>query len=139
MRLLSFARPCRLDLMSPRVRATVVGIAICGCVAVFATTAVPRPEATPKPLVMRTLSGMVVRMGSLHGEPLLGVRLRAFVCSRSKAEADRTVPISVRIAHYVTRRRKTSGWGEPFRVLDNDLYRVVSLGETRGRLRVRHV
>jgi len=81
---------------------------------------------------MRTLSGNVVRMGSLHGEPLLGVRLRAFVCSRSNAEADRTVPTSVRIAHYVTRGRMTTKWGKPFRVLDNDLYWVVSLGETRG-------
>jgi hypothetical protein len=81
---------------------------------------------------MRTLSGTVARMGSLHGEPLLGVRLRAFVCSRSSAEADRTVPTSVRIAHYVTRGRMTSNWGKPFRVLDNGLYWVVSLGETRG-------
>ena len=26
----------------------------------------------------------------------------------------------------------TTKWGKPFRVLDNDLYWVVSLGETRG-------
>ena len=118
--------------MSLRVRAAAVGLALCGCVALLATKAAPQPEATPKPLVMRTLSGNVVRMGSLHGEPLLGVRLRAFVCSRSNAEADRTVPTSVRIAHYVTRGRMTTKWGEPFRVLDNDLYWVVSFGETRG-------
>jgi hypothetical protein len=81
---------------------------------------------------MRSLSGTVVRSGSVHGEPLLGLRLRAFVCSRSNAEADRTVPVSVRIAHHVTRGRMATGWGKPFRVVDNDLYWVVSLGENRG-------
>jgi hypothetical protein len=81
---------------------------------------------------MRTLLGSVVRMGSLHGQPLYGVRLRAFVCSRSAAEADRTVPTSFRIAHYVTSGRTAAKWGTPFRALDNDLYWVVSLGETRG-------
>src|SRR4051794_18162097 len=113
-------------------RATVVALALCACLALLATEAAPRPEATPKPLVMRSLSGKVVRMGSVRGEPLLGLRLRAFVCSRSNAEADRTVPVSVRIAHYVTRRRMTTGWGKPFRVLDHDLYWVVSLGEASG-------
>jgi hypothetical protein len=81
------------------------------------------------PLKMRTLSGSVVRMGSLHGRSLLGVRLRASVCSRSKAEAARTVPTSFRVAHYVTPNRTTSGWGKPFRVVENDVYWVVALGE----------
>jgi len=70
-------------------------------------------------------------MGSLRGEPLYGVRLRAFVCSRSSAEADRTYPTSFRIAHYVTPGRNATDWGKPFRVLANDLYWLVSLGETR--------
>lgn len=81
---------------------------------------------------MRTLRGSVVRMGSLRGEPLYGVRLRAFVCSRSSAEADRTYPTSFRVAHYVTRGRAAKTWGKPFRVVDNDLYWLVSLGETRA-------
>jgi hypothetical protein len=70
-------------------------------------------------------------MGSLRGAPLYGVHLRAFVCSRSRAEADRTFPTSFRIAHYVTPARATTGWGKPFRVLDNDLHWLVPLGETR--------
>jgi hypothetical protein len=70
-------------------------------------------------------------MGSLRGEPLYGVRLRAFVCSRSSAEADRTYPTSFRIAHFVTPGRGATKWGKPFRVLDNDLYWIVPLGETR--------
>ncbi len=71
-------------------------------------------------------------MGSLRGEPLYGVRLRALVCSRSSADADRTYPTSFRIAHYVTAGRAVTEWRTPFRVLDNDLYWLVSLGETRG-------
>jgi len=81
---------------------------------------------------MRTLKASVVRIGSLHGEPSYGVRLRAFICSRSSAEADRTVPTSFRIAHYVTPGRRPTKWSKPFRVVDNDLYWLVSLGETRG-------
>jgi hypothetical protein len=92
---------------------------------------VASPAATQEPLQIRTLQGSVVRMGSLRGEPLYGVRLRAFVCSRSSAEAYRTFPTSFRIAHYVTPARATTGWGKPFRVLDNDLHWLVSLGETR--------
>jgi hypothetical protein len=89
------------------------------------------PVGATKPLHMRTLTGSVVRMGSLRGEPLYGVRLRAFVCSRSRPEANRTYPTSFRIAHYVTPGRTPAAWGKPFRVLDNDLYWLVSLGETR--------
>jgi hypothetical protein len=63
---------------------------------------------------------------------LYGVRLHAFVCSRSNAEADRTVPTSFRVAHYVTSGRTATNWGRPFRSVDNKLYWVVSLGETRG-------
>src|SRR4051794_7836669 len=103
------------------------GVALCGV-----ATAAPHSEAAFRPLEMRTLRASVARMGSLHGEPLYGVQLRAFVCSRSSAEADRTVPTSFRIAHYVTPRRTASKWSKPFRVVDNDLYWVVSLGETRS-------
>jgi hypothetical protein len=71
-------------------------------------------------------------MGSLRGKPLFGVRLHALVCSRSSAEADRTYPTSFRIAHYVTAGRAAAKWATPFRVLDNDLYWLVSLGETSG-------
>ena len=88
--------------------------------------------AAPKPLQMRALQGSVVRMGSLPGEPLYGVRLRAFVCSRSSAEADRTYPTSFRIAHYVTSGKTARAWREPFRVLDNELHWLVPLGETRA-------
>jgi hypothetical protein len=84
---------------------------------------------------VRTLQGSVVRMGSLRGETLLGVRLRALVCSRSSAEADRTFPTSFRIAHYVTSGREATRWGRPFRAVDNDLYWLVSLGETGGACR----
>jgi len=88
--------------------------------------------SVPRPLDMLTLEASVVHMGSLHGKPLYGVRLRSYVCSRSSAEADRTVPTSFRIAHYVTAGRQRSGWSHRFRVVDNDLYWVVSLGEGRG-------
>lgn len=81
---------------------------------------------------MRALHASVVRLGSLHGQPLYGIRLRSYVCSRSSAEADRTVPTSFRVAHYVIAGRKARKWGKPFRAVDNDLYWVVSLGETRG-------
>jgi hypothetical protein len=78
------------------------------------------------------LEGTVVRMGSLRGEPLYGVRLRAFVCSRSAAEADRTYPTSFRIAHHVTAGRAASRWPKAFRVMSNELHWLVSLGETRA-------
>jgi hypothetical protein len=111
------------------VSATAASIALSG--AVMAASA-PDSYAAVAPLVMRSLQGSVVRMGSLHGRPLYGVRLHAFVCSRSSVEADRTVPTSFRIAHYITPGRKLTNWGRPFRVVDNDLHWVVSLGETRG-------
>ncbi len=86
-----------------------------------------------RPLEVRTLQASVVRMGSLHGKALAGVRLRALVCSRSGAEANRTLPTATRISHYVTTGRTARTWGKPFRVVDNDLYWVVSLGES-GRV-----
>jgi hypothetical protein len=76
------------------------------------------------------LHASVVRVGSLRGSPLYALRVRAFVCARSAAEADRIVPTSFRVAHYVTPRRGPTGWRTPFRVLQNDLYWVVSFGET---------
>jgi len=107
-----------------------VGFALCGC-AVMARAA-PHAEVATEPLVIRTLRASVVRMGSLHGSPFYGVRLRSYVCSRSSAEADRTVPTSFRIAHYVTAGRAARTWGKPFRVIDNELHWLVPLGETRG-------
>lgn len=71
-------------------------------------------------------------MGSLRGEPLYGIRLRAYVCSRSAAEADRTYPTSFRIAHYVTAGRAAPHWPEAFRVMSNELDWLVPLGETRA-------
>jgi hypothetical protein len=108
------------------VLAATVGIALCGC------AAGSRPDArlASHPLDMRMLQASVVRMGSLHGEPLYGIRLRSYVCSRSSAEANLTVPTSFRIAHYVTAGRTVRKWGKPFRIVDNDLYWLVSLGET---------
>lgn len=94
------------------------------------TVAASHAGAASKPLEIRKLEASVVRVGTLHGQPLYGIRLRSYLCSRSSAEADRIVPTSFRVAHYVTRRRTTRGWSTPFRVADNDLYWVVSLGET---------
>jgi len=110
--------------------AATFAVALCG----FAATAraAPHAEGAARPLDMRALQASVVRMGSLHGKPLYGIRLRSYVCSRSSAEADRTVPTSFQVAHYVIAGRTASNWGRPFRVVDNDLYWVVSLGETRG-------
>lgn len=88
--------------------------------------------ANAKLLRVSRLEGTVVRMGSLRGEPLYGVRLRAFVCSRSAAEADRTYPTSFRIAHHVTAGRAASHWPNAFRVMFNELHWLVPLGETRG-------
>lgn len=88
--------------------------------------------ANAKLLRVSRLEGTVVRMGSLGGEPLYGVRLRAYVCSRSAADADRTYPTSFRIAHYVTAGRSASHWPEAFRIMSNELHWLVSLGETRA-------
>lgn len=89
----------------------------------------------PAPLRILELHGSVVRMGSLgsrgQSEPLYGVRLRAYVCSRSHAEANRTYPTSFRIAHYVPSTRTQARWGHPFRIVENDLHWLVPLGETR--------
>jgi hypothetical protein len=112
------------------VSAAAVGTTL-GVSAVMATAA-PHARVASRALEMRTLTASVVRMGSLHGRPLYGLRLRSYVCSRSSAEADRTVPTSFRITHYVVTNRSASRWGRPFRVVDNDLYWVVSLGEARG-------
>jgi hypothetical protein len=87
--------------------------------------------ANPKLLRVSRLEGRVVRMGTLRGEPLFGVRLRAFVCSRSATSADRTYPTSFRISHHVTAGRATSHWPEAFRVMSNELHWLVPLGETR--------
>jgi hypothetical protein len=62
---------------------------------------------------------------------LYGVRLVAQVCSQTRGEADRTYPTAFRIAHYVPPRRAAVEWGRPFRILVNDLYWLVPLGETR--------
>ena len=86
-------------------------------------------QAVAEPLTIRTLHAEVVRVGSIRREVLYGLRLRAFVCSRSSAEADRTVPTSFRIAHFVVPRKALTGWKKPFRVVDNDLHWLVTLGE----------
>jgi hypothetical protein len=79
---------------------------------------------------MPRLEGVVVRMGSLEGQPLYGVRLRAVVCSRSARDADHSFPSSFRVAHYVIRGRMAAIWGRPFRVMDDELHWLVSLGES---------
>lgn len=91
--------------------------------------------ASPELLRVTRLEGTVVRLGSLRGEPLYGVRLRALVCSRSAAEAARTYPTSFRIAHHVTAGRTGSRWPAAFRIMFNELHWLVPLGETRGACR----
>jgi len=113
--------------MTRLVRTLTVLFATCGCS--LAANAAPQAALAPRLLDLRTLQGSVVRMGSLRGAPLYGVRLRALVCARSSAEADRTTPTSFRVAHYTTSGKTTGDWGKPFRDVDNDLYWVVSLGE----------
>jgi hypothetical protein len=115
--------------MTRLVRTLAVVFATCSCSLSLATNAAPQAASAPKPLDLRTLQGSVVRMGSLRGAPLYGVRLRALVCARSSAEADRTTPTSFRVAQYTTSGQTTGDWGEPFRAVENDLYWVVSLGE----------
>ena len=88
--------------------------------------------ANSKLLRVSRLEGTVVRMGTLRGEPLYGVRLRAFVCSRSAAKADRTYPTSFRVAHHGTPGRATTHWPKPFRVMFKELSWLVSLGEGSG-------
>src|SRR5262249_46036901 len=62
-------------LSSPaRVAAMVVTLAPCGW-AVMATSA-PHAAVASRPLDMRTLQVSVLRVGSLHGKPLYGIRLR---------------------------------------------------------------
>jgi hypothetical protein len=112
----------------------VFAVALCGCGGSAATNGVTQTAVALEPLEIRTLQGFVVRIGSLHGEPLYGVRLRASVCSQSSGEADRTVPTSFRIAHYVTSGRTATKWERPFRALDNDLYWLV-FWETRAACR----
>lgn len=115
--------------MTRLVRTLAVVLATCSCSLSLASNAAPRAASAPKRLDLRTLQGSVVRMGSLRGALLYGVQLRALVCARSNAEADRTTPTSFRIAHYTTSGQTTGEWGEPFRAVENDLYWVVSLGE----------
>jgi hypothetical protein len=112
----------------------VVAIALVGCGAGEPTAADPPREAGAEspPLRIRELRASVVRMGSMNGQPLLGVRLRAATCARSNAEGDRLLPISFRVAHYVTSRPRSRRWGRPFRVMSNDMYWIVTFGETRG-------
>jgi hypothetical protein len=87
-------------------------------------------------LSVSSLHGMVVRMGTLRGEPLYGVRLIAAVCSRSAALADGIYPTSFRIAHHVTAGRSAAPWPTAFRVMSNELHWLVPLGETtRGACR----
>jgi hypothetical protein len=78
------------------------------------------------------LHGAVVRMGSIGGEPLYGVRLRAEVCARSAALADQTYPTSFSIAHHVTPGRAATRWPKAFRVMFDELHWLVPLGETTG-------
>lgn len=78
------------------------------------------------------LQGAVVRMGSIRGEPLYGVRLRADVCARSAALADQTYPTSFSIAHHVTPGRAVARWPKAFRVMFDELHWLVPLGETTG-------
>lgn len=99
-------------------------------VAVVAVCVGAAQAAAPSKLLdIRSLHGSVVRVGSLHGSPLYGVELRAVVCARSAGEADRTVPVSFRIAHYVISGRVAHTWGDPFRGADDQLHWLVTLGE----------
>jgi hypothetical protein len=91
-----------------------------------------RRRSAADPLRMPTLQASVVRMGTLHGDPLYGVHLRALVCSRSSANANQTFPTSFRVAHYVLATRATTHWGRPFRILVNDLHWLVPFGEAHG-------
>lgn len=112
--------------------AALVAIALTGC---GESGQIGHQQVAPF-LRISTLHGSVVRVGKLREEPLYGVRLRALVCSSSAAQADRTIPTSFRVAHYVTRRRATTRWPAAFRVLDNELHWLVPLGETtRGACR----
>src|SRR4051812_48849515 len=74
-------------------------------------------RAVAEPLTIRTLRAEVVRVGTIERQKLYGLRVRAFVCSRSSAEADRTLPTSFRIAHFVLPRKTLTGWKRPFRVV----------------------
>ena len=112
--------------LRPLISVAAAGAVACGCGASPATHA-----GAAKPLDIRAVRGSVLRVGSLNGEPLYGLRLHALVCARSSAEADRIVPTSFRVAHYVTAGRAATKWGQPFRTLDNDLYWQVTLGETQ--------
>jgi hypothetical protein len=106
-----------------------VALTIAGCVGAGKSRA--NGSATvQRPLQIRALQGSVIRMGTLHAEPLYGIRLTALVCSRSAALANRTYPTSFRIAHYVTAGRAATHWPKAFRVMSNELHWLVPLGET---------
>jgi len=101
--------------------------------------AIDASNPASEPLRIRELHGSVVRMGSLRAgalgsvePPLYGVRLRADICARSRAEADRMYPVSFRIAHYARASRGDIKWGRPFRIVVNDLYWIVPFGEGHG-------
>lgn len=96
-------------------------------------------NAASEPLRIRELHGSVIQMGSLRPgalgsvvPPLYGVRLRADICARTSAEADRLYPASFRIAHYARASRGNIKWGRSFRTVVNDLYWIVPLGEGHG-------
>ena len=88
-------------------------------------------SAANEPLLRVTrLYGTLVRMGSLGGEPLYGIRLRADVCARSAAQADQTYPTSYSMAHHVTPGRTATRWPKAFRGVFDELHWLVPLGET---------
>jgi hypothetical protein len=79
---------------------------------------------------MLKLSGSVVRLGSQGGFPLLGVRLRASVCLRSRSEALSTFPDTFGITHFavVTIRSRRQWW--PVRTVVDRPHWLVPFGET---------
>jgi hypothetical protein len=83
----------------------------------------PRPAA-PAALRIEKLGGAVARIGSLHGRPLLGTRLRATVCARF---AEATYPDVIAVTHFVLAGKPNRWW--PVRdVIDHPRW-LVPLGE----------
>lgn len=99
----------------------VVSAATAGC-----GSGEPAPTGAPQPPALRItrLSGSVATLGTLHGAPLLGVRLRAAVCARSPLAA---YPSAIGVTHYAVYKRRHEWW--PARSVVDHAPALVPLGE----------
>jgi hypothetical protein len=126
----------KLELRLWHVAVAVLAVGVGAVLAVADAPSHPTVHTTAGRLHIHELHGRVVKLGRYgsSGAPhdLLGLRLRATVCTRSAAEALNAYPSAIGVTHFAV-SRKTRRWWQARAVVDHAPW-LVPLGETwRGK------